>query len=88
MFSSIQIKQEYNGTDDKSHENMVSGQGNNVDYSVFDNQNVQYAYHQLPHFWDQALQVQANQYPKDFSQKNDGITRQDLSRIPVSRFLY
>ncbi|OXU28227.1 hypothetical protein TSAR_009638 [Trichomalopsis sarcophagae] len=82
MFSSVQIKQEYNGADDRGHENMVGGQGNNVDYSVFDNQNVQYAYHQLPHFWDQALQVQTNQYPKDFSQKNDGITRQDMSRIP------
>jgi hypothetical protein len=83
MFSSIQIKQEYNSVDDRN-QNMVGGQGN-IDYSVFNNQNVEYTYHQLPHFWDQALQVQTNQYPKDFSQKVDGISRQDTPRVNVSK---
>ena len=87
MFSSIQIKQEYSSADERNCQNMVGEQGN-IDYSVFSNQNVQYAYNQLPHYWDQALQVPSNQFAKDFSQKNDGTSRQDLSRLIVSKTFY
>lgn len=83
MFSSVQVKQEYSTIDDKNHQNMVNMQGD-VDCSVFENQNVQYTYHHLPHFWDQALQVQASQYPKDFSHKNEETCREGISQMIVS----
>ncbi|XP_058791090.1 zinc finger protein 670-like [Phymastichus coffea] len=83
MFSSIQVKQEYNSIDDKNHESMVTEHGD-VDSSVFENQNVQYTYHHLPHFWDQAFQIQGSQYAKDFSHKSEEDMPQMNTPLPVN----
>ncbi|KAJ8681849.1 hypothetical protein QAD02_017641 [Eretmocerus hayati] len=57
--AAIQLRNQGCEGSNVTHDLNVSSQPvQDVDYSVFDNQNVQYAYHQLPNVWDQALQDQ------------------------------
>lgn len=85
MSSSVQIKQEFNNADERN-QNMI-GEQVNIDCSVFNNQNLEYSYYQLPYFWDQALQAQGNQPPKNFHDKHE-ISQQVVSKvINVSKFI-
>ena len=80
MFGSMHIKQEYGENEDKSIQNIVGPQ-EVIDCMVFENQNLQCSYHQLPHFWDQALQIQTcNQYSKSHSLKEDNSADSNISR--------
>ncbi|XP_014234818.1 Krueppel homolog 1-like [Trichogramma pretiosum] len=78
MFSSVQIKQEYSGVEDRNLQNMPVGANEVVDCTVFDNQNTQYTYHQLPHLWDQALQTP---YTKNSVQKSDNPGKMDSRAV-------
>lgn len=86
MSSSVQIKQEFNNLDERNQN--VAGEPVNIDCSVFNNQNLEYTYYQLPYFWDQALQAQGNQPPKNFHDKHE-ISQQVVSKvINVSTFIH
>lgn len=74
MFGSVQIKQEYNNSEDNQNGTSVQ---NNFDYSSFTSQDVEYIYRQLPHFWSQT-QMPSVQLCEGNQAKHDVPFRQDI----------